>query len=372
MVALEKTVVVSIEEAAQELHSRFEALLKEASRNEITLKKFQIFELELMNAKTLGDLLDILLNNSRDEFGWDIVTLTLVDPDYEIQRLLELSGFILSEHPELNFIASNDDLENIYHQQLFPVLGLHDDNHETLFSAKINNPEDLWLLPLSRSHHLVGSYNIGKLTSDNSNENTATDFLQHLAAIISVSLEISITREHLQYLGLIDPFTGVNNRRFFDQRLIEEVTTVIRANADISCLFIDIDHFKNINDSYGHRTGDNILKEVAQIIRELVRSTDVVARYGGEEFIVLLSHKGKEKANEIAERIRETVEKMIFTGSQNENITVTISIGINTLKSDQHQGDPNNIASLFVEYADRALYQAKNNGRNRIEFYTGN
>ena len=129
MVALEKTVVVSIEEAAQELHSRFEALLKEASRNETTLKKFQVFELELMNAKTLGDLLDILLNNSRDEFGWDIVTLTLVDPDYEIQRLLELSGFILSEHPELNFIASNDDLENIYHQQLFPVLGLHDDNH---------------------------------------------------------------------------------------------------------------------------------------------------------------------------------------------------------------------------------------------------
>jgi two-component system cell cycle response regulator len=364
---------MSIEEAAQELHSRFEALLKEASRNEITLKKFQVFELELMNAKTLGDLLDILLNNNRPEFGWDIVTLTLVDPEYEIQRLLELSGFILSEHPELNFIASDDALENIYHQQLFPISGLYDDDdHEPLFSAGIKNPEDLWLLPLSRSHHLVGSYNIGKLTSDNSNENTATDFLQHLAAIISVSLEISITRERLQYLGLIDPLTGVNNRRFFDQRLIEEVTTVTRENADISCLFIDIDHFKNINDNYGHRTGDNILKEVAQIIRELVRSTDVVARYGGEEFIVLLSHKSKEKATEIAERIRETVEKKTFTGSQNENITVTISIGINTLKSDQHEGNTDEVASSFVEYADRALYQAKNNGRNRVEIYSGN
>ena len=84
MVALEKTIVMSIEKAAQELYSRFEALFKEASRNEITLKKFQVFELELMNAKTLGDLLDILLNNSWAEFGWDIVTLTLVDLEYEI------------------------------------------------------------------------------------------------------------------------------------------------------------------------------------------------------------------------------------------------------------------------------------------------
>lgn len=364
---------MSIEEAAHELHSRFEALLKEASRNEITLKRFQVFELELMNAKSLRELLDILLNNSRDEFGWDIVTLTLVDPEYEIQRLLELSEFKLSEHPELIFIASNDALENIYHQQLFPVLGLYDDdNHESLFSTKINNPEDIWLLPLSRSQHLIGSYNIGKLTSDNSNENTETDFLQHLASIITVSLEISITRERLQYLGLIDPLTEVNNRRFFDQRLIEEVTTVIRANADISCLFIDIDHFKSINDSYGHSTGDNILKGIAQIIRELVRSSDVVARYGGEEFIVLLSHKSKEKATAIAERIRETVEKKTFTGSQNENITVTISIGINTLRSDQHEGNTDEIALSFVEYADRALYQAKNNGRNRVEIYSGN
>ena len=87
-------------------------------------------------------------------------------------------------------------------------------------------------------------------------------------------------------------------------------------NAEISCLFIDIDYFKKINDNYGHQTGDEILKEVAQIIRELVRSTDVVARYGGEEFIVLLSHKGKQKATEIAERIRETIEKRIFKVSQ--------------------------------------------------------
>ena len=323
-----------------------------------------------MNSSSLNYLIDILLKDSQDNFGWDIITLTLVDPEYEIQRLLECSGTVLSEHPELIFVDNGDELENMYHQQLFPILETyHDDNHQPLFSSHIKKPDNICLLPISRNHHLVGSYNIGKHTCENSHENTATDFLQHLAAVISVSLETSITKERLQYLGLLDPLTGVNNRRFFDQRLIEEVTSMVRDTADISCLFIDIDYFKKINDDYGHQTGDKVLKAVAQIIREQVRTTDVVARYGGEEFTVLLSHKGRQKAKEIAGRIREMIEKYTFMGPQKEMIAITTSIGINTLNIDEHEGNIADIAKLFVERADRALYQAKNNGRNRIEFY---
>ena len=361
---------MSIEKDAQELHIRFDALLKDAARNDVTLNKFQAFELELMNSSSLNNLIFILLKESLIEFGWEIATLTLVDPEYEIQRHLIHSGSEFSECPELNFIDTNEELEKIYNQQLFPIFeSYNDDNHRLLFASETKKPDATWLLPLSRYHHLTGSYNIGQKSGDNPQESSATDFLQHLAAVISVGLEISINRERLKYLGLMDPLTGVNNRRFFDQRLIEEVTSVIRANAEISCLFIDIDHFKKINDNYGHQTGDEILKEVAQIIRELVRSTDVVARYGGEEFTVLLSHKGKHKATEIAERIRETIEERIFTLPQHGDITVTTSIGISSLKSTKQGGDVNDIATLIVERADRALYQAKNNGRNRIEFY---
>jgi len=364
---------MSIEIDAQELHSRFDALLKDAACNEVTLKKFQAFELELMNSSSLNNLIEILLKESLVELGWEIATLTLVDPEYEIQRHLEHSGYELSECRELNFVDTNEELEKIYTQQLFPIFESYDDDdHHLLFSSKTKKPDATWLLPLSRNHHLIGSYNIGQQSGDHPHIFSATDFLQHLAAVISVSLEISINRERLKYIGLMDPLTGVNNRRFFDQRLIEEVTSIIRANAEISCLFIDIDHFKKINDNYGHQTGDEILKKVAQIIRELVRSTDVVARYGGEEFTVLLSHKGKQKATEIAERIRDTIENRTFMASQNKNITVTASIGINTLKPDEHEGNTSDIALLFVERADRALYQAKDSGRNRVEFYTGN
>ena len=364
---------MSIEKDAQELQSRLNALLDDAASNEITLKKFQAFELELMNSNSLNNLLELLLKESLLELDWETATLTLVDPEYEIQRHLEQSGSEFTECPELIFIDSNEELENIYKQKLFPIFeSYNDDAHHLLFSAETKKPDATWLLPLSRYHNLTGSYNIGKQAGHHPQENSATDFLQHLAAVISASLEISINRERLKTLGLMDPLTGVNNRRFFDQRLVEEVTSVIRANAEISCLFIDIDHFKNINDNYGHQAGDEILKEVAQIIRELVRSTDVVARYGGEEFTVLLSHKGKQKASEIAERIRKTIEERIFTVPQHGDISVTTSIGINSLNTTEHEGDVNDIASLFVEGADRALYQAKDNGRNRIEFHTGN
>lgn len=361
---------MSIDKDAQELQSRFNDLLKDAAGNQVTLKIFQTFELDLMNSSSLNNLIELLLKDSPVDLNWEIATLTLVDPEYEIQRHLERTGSVFFECPELNFIDTNEELEKIYNQQLFPIFeSYNDDEHHPLFSEEIKKPDAAWLLPLSRNHHLIGSYNIGKQSGNHPQENSATDYLQHLAAVISVSLEISINRERLKYLGLIDPLTGVNNRRFFDQRLVEEVTSVIRANAEISCLFIDIDYFKNINDTYGHQAGDDILKKVAQIIRELVRSTDVVARYGGEEFTVLLSHKGKQKAGEIAERIRETIEQRIFPVPQHGDIRVTTSIGINSLNTTEHDGDVNDIATLFVERADRALYQAKSNGRNRIEFF---
>ena len=364
---------MSIDKETQELQSLVDTLLDDAADNDVKLKKFQAFELELMNSSSLNNLIELLLKDSLLDLGLEFASLTLVDPEYEIQRHLERSGSKFLKCPELNFIENNDELEKLYKQKLFPIFeSCNDDDHLFLFSSEANKPDAAWLLPLSRNHHLTGSYNICKQSGDHSQESSATDFLQHLAAVVSVSLETSISKESLKTLGLIDPLTGVNNRRFFEQRLIEEVASVIRANDEISCLFIDIDHFKKVNDNYGHQAGDEILRGVAQIIRDLVRRTDVVARYGGEEFIVLLSHKGKQKAAEIAERIRETIEQRIFTDPQHGEIKVTTSIGINSLDNTEHEGEVKDIASLFVVRADRALYQAKNSGRNRIEFYADN
>ena len=126
-----------------------------------------------------------------------------------------------------------------------------------------------------------------------------------------------------------------------------------------SCLLIDIDHFKKINDKYGHRSGDLVLKEVSRIIHQSVREIDVLARWGGEEFIVLLPETSSEDAVEIAKRILTSVSHHIFSSFSEQ---VTVSIGLSSIPSKSIDS-----AEKLIHVADVALYKAKANGRNRFE-----
>ncbi len=206
------------------------------------------------------------------------------------------------------------------------------------------------------------------MDKDRFNEEAGADFLQHLAAVIAVCIDNNVSREHLKYLGLIDNLTGVNNRRFFDQRLLEETARVKRSGTPMSCLFVDVDYFKNINDNHGHQTGDQVLRYIARIIRDRVRTIDIVARYGGEEFTVILPQSTQSKALEIAERIRHKIAGSPFC-RDDTSIGLTASIGISTLLPQQCDGEIESITRKFVEQADQALYTAKNNGRNRTVCY---
>ncbi len=349
----------------QELYDRLDALLGEAAQNEIKLKKFQAFELVLMNAASLAELIETLLVDALAEFDWDAVGLTLYDPNYEFQRLLNVLEESTDHHPGLHFTDTPEIPGNATATQ--PKLTPYSDSqHAKVFLASDRKPDYIWSLPLNKYSRFIGYYYIGKSTNDHLDESSATDFLQHLATVIAICLTLNIDRENLRYLGLKDPLTGINNRRFFDQRLTEEILNAVRANVAISCLFIDIDHFKRINDTHGHRAGDIILQGVAQKIRWLLRATDVFARYGGEEFIALLLSQGQHEATEIAERVRLAIEHNVFTTPDHKRINVTVSIGINTFKGNDRGGDIKNDACAFVDRADHALYEAKRTGRNRI------
>ena len=171
-------------------------------------------------------------------------------------------------------------------------------------------------------------------------------------------------------MGLTDPLTRINNRRFFDQRLSEEIGRSVRANEPISCLFIDIDHFKSINDENGHQQGDFVLREVAQLIREQLRNCDVIARYGGEEFAVLLANTPEQVAWDVAERIRGSIDQYSFhLPETSKTIQVTVSIGIATLAALQGLEDVVKLGHFLVENADQALYDAKSDGRNCIKSF---
>jgi len=164
----------------------------------------------------------------------------------------------------------------------------------------------------------------------------------------------------MEQLSVIDPLTNLYNRRFFDDELQRTYGLAVRHGRPGSLLIADIDFFKTINDTFGHATGDLVLREVSNVMASNVRSTDVLARYGGEEFAVILPETRLGAAVTVADRIRSGVEKMNVPGDGMPH--VTISLGV-VAAPNPDLASPTH----FVELADRSLYLAKTKGRNRVE-----
>ncbi len=348
----------------QQLRRKLRAFLSQARENEQKMRRFQEQELRLISTPSLSELVQRVLYNYRTAFGLDVVSLTLHDPGYEIQRILEEEGVRLDDFDNLHFLADTDVLDGLYGVSLEARLGpFRTTEHHGLFPPTVE-PSSVALLPLVRYGELIGSLNLGSRDPERFVAGSATDFLQRLATIVAICLENAANHERLKRVGLTDSLTGVNNRRFFDQRLGEEVARAGRSGEPLACLFLDIDRFKGINDRYGHRVGDRVLSTVAGLIREQLRSTDVLGRYGGEEFAALLVNARKEKALEIAERIRAAIEAYRFELDEADSaLFATISIGVSSLPPAE-RGDV--AAEALVDRADQALYQAKNSGRNRV------
>jgi two-component system, cell cycle response regulator len=150
-----------------------------------------------------------------------------------------------------------------------------------------------------------------------------------------------------------DPLTGLGNRRAFDAALAHELARIQRSGSPLSLIMCDIDHFKRVNDTLGHETGDLVLKELAEIIKGNCRELDVPARFGGEEFVIILPDTALEGALLAAERLRASVEAHVFPGAGH----VTVSLGV--AQASEHPED-------LVKESDQAMYAAKQSGRNRV------
>lgn len=170
--------------------------------------------------------------------------------------------------------------------------------------------------------------------------------------------EVRGQNEALQVLATQDPLTGCLNRRAFFERFEVEFNRARRYRHSLTCIMTDIDHFKRVNDRHGHQVGDEVLKQVAAIFRSALRDTDVVCRYGGEEFCLILVETGEDGANHTAERIRQTIAAKSMM-----DIRVTVSMGVVSLE--KATANP----SELLGFADKALYRAKNTGRNKVVTY---
>jgi two-component system, cell cycle response regulator len=165
----------------------------------------------------------------------------------------------------------------------------------------------------------------------------------------------------LTELSNTDPLTGLYNRRYLMEFLEIEVTRAERTIENLSLLMLDIDHFKKVNDIYGHQSGDAVLKAVADVAKGNLRNYDIAARYGGEEFVVVLPNTPLSEASLVAERLRESVQALSFPAPL-DGLTTTVSIGVATFPSTQVDS-----IETLLEKADDALYRAKHAGRNKVE-----
>ena len=195
------------------------------------------------------------------------------------------------------------------------------------------------------------------------------DYIKQLTHQSSTTIQkAAVYAEILKYASF-DALTGLNNRRQFEMRLGQEVATARRNKTDLSCIMLDIDYFKKVNDTYGHAVGDFVLSEIAKLIVHEIREYDIASRYGGEEFIILLPHTVLEDATNVAERIRHTVESTILDIQsvcefECDNFNVTISMGVSQFDASYKTNEQ------LYKNADKALYRAKKSGRNRVMVYS--
>jgi diguanylate cyclase (GGDEF)-like protein len=354
---------MSVDHDIDQLREELQRMLAQARDNEVLMRRLQAFELKLIQAADLRELSDALLLDFRRAFALEQVTLVLVDPEDELRHMLQGGGIDPEAVPGLSFV----DAEETLRQRLGPGdalrLGRYDPSRHAAFFPGTPAPASVALLPLARNQVLSGSLNLASLAEGRFVADMATDFMQRLAAIATICLENVANQERLRHLGMTDPLTGAYNRRYFDQRLLEETDRAQRNGQPLACMMLDVDYFKQINDGFGHAAGDVVLREMTRHIKAQLRASDVMARYGGEEFAVLLTQTELNAALAIAERIRQTVADARFAAAGGTELAVTVSAGLAMLD----RGRPAaNAGTDLVAQADGALYRAKHGGRNCV------
>jgi diguanylate cyclase (GGDEF)-like protein/PAS domain S-box-containing protein len=217
-------------------------------------------------------------------------------------------------------------------------------------------------VPLLAGDKLQGAITVGIDANVHQFSEQDAYLIELFAQQAAVAVQNANLFSEVQRLATIDPLTNVYNRRFFFERAQKELRRSVRYHNPMTIVMLDIDHFKAVNDQFGHPCGDEVLRRVADVCRSSTRNFDVIGRYGGEEFILLLPETGLEGAIATAERIRVEIERLKII-MHNGRIGVTVSVGIASL------GVENTELDQMLSQADQALYAAKQGGRNRIEIY---
>src|SRR5258708_511431 len=289
------------------LQARLAGLTGEVSRNDALLRKTQERELELMRADSLLQLVERLIEGLRTSYQLEEVRLILSDPQHEIRHLLAGDGLAPEQLPGVCFVDALAAIAPQLKSLERPWLGtFHRADHELLLpDSRI--PGSLALVPLRRHEGLDGALAVFGADPVRFTQELASDFLAHLGLVAAICIENAVNRARLLRGGLTDFLTGFHNRRYLHARLREELARAQRSGQSIVCLMIDLDHFKRINDLYGHLAGDSVLRELPHRIDAAMRISGTGARFGGDEFALVLSEASVTDGEKVAARVLHAV-----------------------------------------------------------------
>ena len=340
------------------------------TKRQLKKKVYDMHNIFEISFKVMGQteeerLINTTLLNALGIFTAKSVMLLLTDPDDPtIFKVIQSRGFLGNKVNQL--ILKKDDklvhyLEYIKKPFLIQDAGIEFEK----IVPKLKELEIQVLAPLFQEEEIIGILCLGPSVSSQEYPLDVMEMLGILANMLSVALHNAQNFDQIKALSYTDGMTGLHNYRYFNMRLKEELSRTRRNNASLSLLILDVDFFKNYNDTLGHPAGDEVLRQLSLILKQSIRDNDIVARYGGEEFAIILIGTENEGAIILGERIRETVEKFHFYQEEIQpNSTLTVSVGIATF--------PNDALSVkdFIVAADKALYFAKNNGRNCVAHFS--
>jgi diguanylate cyclase (GGDEF)-like protein len=348
-----------------DVRRRLAELTAEVARNDEKLRRSQRRELRLLQALNLDSLFEEMTAGLRESYGLEIVSVVILDPRHEIRHLLVASRYGRSI-PRLLLVDSLNGLAPQYVALDRPWLGAYTAcDHQMIFPGA-TGIASIAMIPLRHHGDLIGSINFGSSDAGRFTRHHASDFLAQLGVIASFAIENAVNRARLRRSGLTDVLTGWHNRRYLQARLREEIARARRDLRSLACLMLDIDHFKSVNDNWGHAAGDAVLREVAQRIESQVRASDVAVRFGGEEFVILLPNTDTNDALRLAERIRKAVSSCPCDLPDDGTVDITVSIGIAGLLPGEIDDDLKTVGESLVARADVALYSAKAQGRDCV------
>jgi diguanylate cyclase (GGDEF)-like protein len=225
-------------------------------------------------------------------------------------------------------------------------------------AASAFQTESILAVPLEYAGQILGVMEMVSTADDRRFTEDDLGLLTPFADFAAIAINNARNFRRIEDLTLTDEWTSLYNARFLHRCIEEEVERANRYHHPVSVVFLDLDHFKRVNDTHGHRTGSTVLREVADVLWTIVRNTDRPARYGGDEFVIVMPETDKGGATSLGERIRETIASKAFATRDGVNVRITASLGLATYPDDASD------AKTLLDTADRAMYVGKARGRN--------